>query len=105
MKKNTSPSPSLKKTENSVKSFFVKTAWAIGKEAFSYIIVFILIDIIIGEILFYQFVIVTNLQNPQIVTPPVQFHVQTYQAVVGQIQVRQEKFAGIVPSAIANPLQ
>ena len=65
-----------------------KGLWALGQNAFLFILIFIVTGILLGEFVFYKYVLVVELQDPQIVDISVKFHENVYNTVLKEWQVR-----------------
>ncbi len=74
---------------NSFSAGFKKIPWKLGKNAFSFILIFVILEIIFGELLYYQYVIMVEMQEPNIADISLKFHENTYQSVIKEWQARQ----------------
>ncbi len=66
-----------------------KIPWILGKNAFLYILIFILIDILIGEFLFYKYILLIETEEPKIVSISNKFQENIYQSVLEEWQNRE----------------
>ena len=80
-----------------------KSLWILGKNAFLFTIIFILLDIVFGEFLFYNYVVLVKMKESEIISPPAKFKEQVYQSVLGEWQAREENFKGVSPKNLQDP--
>ena len=66
-----------------------KIPWILGKNSFLYILIFILIDILIGEFLFYKYVLLIETEEPKIISTSDKFKENIYQSVLEEWQNRE----------------
>lgn len=66
-----------------------KIPWILGKNAFLYILIFILIDILIGEFLFYKYVLLIETEESKIISIFDKFHENIYQSILEEWQTRE----------------
>jgi hypothetical protein len=71
---------------------FKGLAWAIGNNAFLFIIIFIVVDILIGEFLFYHYIVSPQSYNSPANRSLVKFQSQTYQSVLNDWKTRSDAF-------------
>lgn len=64
----------------------------IGRDAFLFILIFILLELAIGEFLFYRYVLLTEIQDPPVSNAPVAFKKTTYETVVKEQTARERVF-------------
>lgn len=67
-----------------------KIPWILGRDAFLFVLIFILLDIIFGEFLFYKHVLLVNIKEPEIVNTPIKFQENVYQSVLKELQIRED---------------
>src|SRR5690348_177413 len=83
-----------KKTTQTSKSLlgrsFKKIAWVVGNNAFLFIIIFIVIDILIGEFLFYHYIISPQSEVLSPNQPFVKFQDHSYQSVLKDWKIRSD---------------
>ena len=80
----------FKKSLDIAVSNIKKIPWILGKHAFLFILIFILLDLLFGGFLFYRYVFLVQNQEPQIVSIPSKFQYDTYQSVLKSWQDRDE---------------
>ena len=64
--------------------------WILGKNAFLCILIFILIDILIGEFLFYKYVISIDTKEPKVISTYDKFQENTYLSILEEWQKRED---------------
>lgn len=69
-----------------------KILWALGRDAFLLILIFVLMDIFFGEILFYRYIFIVNATKPKIVATPVKFKEDLYKSVMEKWDIREDVF-------------
>ena len=62
----------------------------LGRNAFWFILMFILLDILVGEILFYKYVVLKNSEDPEIINISTKFKENTYQSVLKRVQDKED---------------
>ena len=62
----------------------------IGRDAFLFILIFILLELALGEFLFYRYVLLTEIQDPPMSNAPVIFKKSTYETVVKEQTAREK---------------
>ena len=76
-----------------------------GRNAFLFILIFILLDIIVGEFLFYRYVFLVKNEEPKIVYVVTKFQENLYQSVLKELQVRESIFKDDSEVNYPNPFQ
>ncbi len=66
-----------------------KTPWTLGKNAFLSILIFILIDMLIGGFLFYKYVLLIDVKEPDTTSASDKFDEKTYQSVLKEWEKRK----------------
>ena len=77
--------------------------WFLGRNAFLCIIFLVLIDLLLGELLFYQYVSVPKAQQPDPAPVTGQFHEQAYQSVLNQWVARKAALDASSQTTVADP--
>ena len=72
-----------------------KILWIFGKNAFLLILFFILLDIIWGGFLFYQYLLSANTEESEIVNISTKFKENIYQSVLKELQEREIIFKNL----------
>ena len=70
-----------------------KMLWALGRDAFLFILIFVLLDMVFGEFLFYNYVFLTKIKEPEVALNLTKFQANTYQSVVKEWQYREDAFS------------
>mgnify|MGYP001593922107 FL=1 len=65
-----------------------KVLWILGKNAFLFILIFILLDIILNGFLFYKYVFLVSIKEPQVVEIPTKFKESIYESVLKEMETR-----------------
>lgn len=66
-----------------------KIPWALGRNAFLYILIFILMSILIGQFLFYKYILLVETEEPKIIHISDKFQENIYQSVLEKWQNRE----------------
>ena len=82
-----------------------KILWALGKDAFMLILIFVLLSLLFGEFLFYRYVVMSQLQEPDMVTPLIKFQENLYNSVLKEWQERQNTFENSSQKNHIDPFQ
>lgn len=64
--------------------------WFLGKNIFMFILIFILLEIIFAEFLFYKYVFSVKIEEPQVVGELTEFHGNEYQLFLNKKQLRKK---------------
>jgi hypothetical protein len=83
-----------------------KILWILGSYAFSFILLFVLIDLILGTAVFYKYVFLAETKAPQITGQILKFDEATYQKVLEKLQTNQKGMGSLIVTekpTIANP--
>ncbi len=67
-----------------------KIPWILGKYAFLFILIFILLDMLFGGFLLYRYVLLVKNEAPQISSIPAKFRDDLYQSVLKSWQDRED---------------
>ncbi len=86
------PFNDFRKSLESLKINAKKSLWSLGKDAFLLILIFILTDILLGELLFYKYVFLVKNQEPKIASSVTRFKKGTYDAVIKEWQDKENIF-------------
>ena len=82
-----------------------KIPFTIGRDAFLFILIFILIDILFGEFLFYQYVFLVESKKQEIDSGRMIFKESTYDSVLGQWKIREDIFNDASKQNHQDPFQ
>jgi len=83
----------MKFSRDIMKSFSAgieKIFWFFGLHAFSLILFFVVIDLILGAIVFYNNVLLAGQVQPKVTQSVIKFDDKTYQDVMSQLQSREQ---------------
>jgi len=75
-----------------IKEFLKRLPRTLGDKAFLTFLVFLLMALIFGGIIFYKYNILVKKVQPEIVEKPIQFKEKTYQDVLKIWQDKEERF-------------
>jgi len=67
-----------------------KILWVLGFRAFLFILIFILIDFILGGLIFYKYVYVAENKIPRVTENIVKFDDRTYQSILIELQSKEQ---------------
>ena len=71
---------------------FKSVLWILCKNAFLFILIFILLGMFYGEYLFYKYVFLVKIKNPEIVSIPIKFQKDIYDSVLKEWKKREDIF-------------
>ena len=80
-----------------------KIPWILGKNAFLFILIFVLLEIIFVEFLFYNYVILVKTQEPTTIDTPAKFKEYLYKSVLKEMQDRENIFENPLQKNYNNP--
>lgn len=80
-----------------------KIPWILGSFAFSVILLFVLFDLILGEFLFYKYVILVKKEEPVVVESFVKFEHKAYLKIMAERQIKEQKFNDPTIEEFSNP--
>jgi len=80
-----------------------KIPWILGSYAFSVILLFVLFDLILGEFLFYKYVVLIEKKEPTIVESFVKFEHNAYLKIMEGWQIKEQKFEESSIGEFSNP--
>ncbi len=80
-----------------------KTLWILGSHAFLIILLFILLNLILGVFLFYKYVILVEIKEPEIIGRTVNFKYNIYQEVLKDWQIKGQSFEEFPDKKYLNP--
>jgi len=69
-----------------------KIPWVLGTHAFLCIVVCLVLAVFLGEFLFYHYVFLAKVQDPEAIVFPMKFSDRAYQSVVQEWKDRQGLF-------------
>ena len=79
---------------NKIENFLKKLPRNLGENSFSTLLGFILLSLILGTFVFYQYSILAERKTPEVIEKPLQFKEKTYQTILNEWQKRTERFSG-----------
>jgi hypothetical protein len=79
--------------------------WFLGRNAFMFILIFILLDLVIGEVLFYQYAFLAQVKDPEIVLQAVYFQENTYVSVLKEWKEKKLMFDNVSREVFQNPFR
>jgi len=82
---------------------FKKILQAVGKYAFLFILIFVLLGIVFGEFLFYRYVLLLKIKEPIIISSPTKFRDDVYQSVLKEWQIRENIFNDLPQENYSDP--
>ncbi|OGZ70587.1 MAG: hypothetical protein A3F47_01440 [Candidatus Staskawiczbacteria bacterium RIFCSPHIGHO2_12_FULL_38_11] len=82
-----------------------KIPWILGRYAFLFILIFILLDLLFGGFLFYRYLFLVKNKEPQITSIQAKFKEETYQSVLSSWQAREESFNNSSGLNYQNPFK
>jgi|SRR3989338_4345863 len=97
------PFNNFKKLLDSFSQKVKKSLWSLGKNAFLFIIIFILLDMVFGEFLFYHYVVSVKINESEIIAHPSTFKESVYQSVLEEWQTRENIFNSSFPNSFQDP--
>lgn len=80
-----------------------KVLWIIARDAFLFILICILLAVVFGEFLFYNYVILAEVRTSDQEASLTTFKEDTYQSVIKELQVREDAFNGPTNINYQNP--
>lgn len=80
-----------------------KILWVIAKDAFLFILIFILLAIVFGELLFYNYALFSEFKKPDGEADIIKFKKDIYDSVVQEWQNREGVFKGSLEETYQNP--
>lgn len=104
----TSSSSSFGKRGNllhGIKKSAKNIVWFLAQNSFLFILIFVLLEVLLAEILFYQYVSLPKVKDPEITQLPVRFKKEVYQSVLDNWKKRDESFADTKSDSYPNPFQ
>ncbi len=82
-----------------------KIPWILGKDAFLFIMIFIFIDIFLGEYLFYKYVFLVKSENPETSSISTEFKENTYEKVLEELKLKADIFENSKIESYDNPFK
>lgn len=80
-----------------------KFLWVIARDAFLFILVFILIAMVLGEFLFYHYIFLVEVNYPNTNDTVVRFKEDIYKSVIGELKNRENTFNNPLNENYQNP--
>ena len=78
----------LKKLKNSLKKIF----WKMGENPLLTFFLLLILVLIFGGLIFYQYSFLAEKKEPQIIERPIQFKEELYQKILEEWEIRQKNF-------------
>lgn len=75
----------------------------LGRDAFLFVIMFVLLDIVFGEFLFYQYVFLIKTKEPEIVSASIKFQENAYQSILKEWQDKDDIFKNTIQRNYKDP--
>lgn len=88
-----------------MKSKVRKLIWQLGKEAFSFVLILILLEVIFAEFLFYKYVIAVDIDGPMTAEATVGFQKKAYESILQEWQEREEFLKNAQQEKYTSPFQ
>ncbi|OGZ67385.1 MAG: hypothetical protein A3C58_03795 [Candidatus Staskawiczbacteria bacterium RIFCSPHIGHO2_02_FULL_34_10] len=66
-----------------------KIPWILGENAFLFILIFILLDILFGELIFYKYIFLVRKEEPKVASLSTKFQENIYQSVFKEVEKRE----------------
>ncbi len=88
---------------NGIKNGAKNIVWFFAQGAFFFILIFLLLEVLLGEYLFYQYILVAKTKEPEVTTLPVRFKKEVYQSVLKEWEKRESVFSQAVREKYTNP--
>jgi hypothetical protein len=79
--------------------------WFLGTHAFSVVLVLVLLSILLGAFLFYEYVSLAEITFPETYAVASKFQEKSYQAVLNEWQKRDNIFLNPIEENLADPFQ
>ena len=80
-----------------------KIPWILGRNAFLFILIFILLSIILGQFLFYEYVFLVKIEEPKMSDITAKFQESIYRAVLRELDARESVFENPPQKNYPNP--
>lgn len=82
-----------------------KIPWIFSKDAFLFIMIFVLLGILFGEFLFYKYVILTEIKSFEVVDVSTKFRKKEYQSVLEKLQSKEDIFKNSLQGNYSDPFR
>ena len=82
-----------------------KIPWKLGMNAFWFILIIILLEILFGEFLFYKHVILKNTEEPEIINVSTKFRENTYESVLKEMKQREDILKNMTQKEYESPFR
>ena len=82
---------------------FLRIVWIIGRDAFLFILIFVLLEVAFGEFLFYKYIFLAEQQEPEDGAIPMEFQKKMYEAVLAELESRERISESLVKEAYEEP--
>jgi hypothetical protein len=69
-----------------------KIFWKIGENPLPTFFILLILALIFGSLIFYQYVFLVEKKEPQITEKPIQFKEEIYQKILKEWEIRQKNF-------------
>jgi len=88
-----------------IENFLKKLPRALGENTFITLLGFLLLSLILGTFVFYQYSILAEREKPEVTETPLQFQEKTYQTTLNEWKTRTERFSGADLKEYPNPFR
>lgn len=102
---NISISPLLSRQNllNSIKKGVKNIMWFLAQNAFLVVLIFILLEILLGEFLFYQYISLPRVRDPEITQVSLRFKKEVYKSVLSSWENREKSLTQFSIENLQNP--
>ncbi len=76
-----------------------KIPWILGRNAFVVILFLVILDILFGVLIFYNYIFLVRTSQPRITESPSAFKTNVYQEVLREWETREQNLQNIKPPA------
>jgi len=90
---------------NKIKTFLKILPKKLSENSFSVFLGLVVFSLILGLLIFYQYVILAKTKTPVVTEKPLQFKTKTYQTILNEWQKRNEKFLEINLKEYSDPFR
>ena len=70
----------------------MKIPWRLASHAFLIVLILVLLDLLLGILLFYNYVLLVKVEEPKITGETIVFKSNTYQEVLKEWQLKKQEF-------------
>lgn len=90
---------------NKIKTFLKNLPKKLSENSFSTFLGLVILSLILGFFIFYQYGILAKIKIPEATEKPLQFKTKTYQTILNEWQKRNEKFLEIDLKEYPDPFR